>query len=168
MIFYIVILFKHAWNVPFHSDISAWNKIFLHQQSEHFLPSFAGVYGQAASYSFSVCMLLVSELQIMEKCLQSSSKAEQKLILHRRLSSLRYKGCSVLWVMKLIFGWPDGTEGWNVCSELPVSKHNVIPLQELILFFVKDWNVCLQVLQFCPVIIFHWCFILISFVCHQC
>jgi hypothetical protein len=131
-------------------------------------PSISYLSLQAASYSFSVCILLVPELQIMEKCSQSSSKAGQKLILHQRRSSLRYKGCSVLWVMKLIFGWLDGTEGWNMCSELPVSKHTVIPLQELILFLVKDWNVCLQVLQFCPVIIFHWCFILISFVCHQC
>jgi hypothetical protein len=54
-------------------------------------------------------------------------KAEEKLILHQRLSSLRYKGCSVLWVMKLIFGWLDGTEGRNMCSELPVSKNKVIP-----------------------------------------
>ena len=168
MIFYIVILFKHAWNVPVHSDISAWNKVCQHQQAEHFVPQFAGVYEQAASYSFSLYILLVPKLQIMEKCLQSSSIAGQKLILHQRLISLRCKGCSVLWVMTLIFGWRDGTEGWKLCSELPVSKRTVIPLQELILFFVKDWNVCLQVLQFCPVIIFHWCFVLILFVCHQC
>jgi hypothetical protein len=57
-------------------------KISRHQQAEHFVPQFAGVYEQAVSYSFSVYILLVPELQIMEKCSQSSSIAGQKLILH--------------------------------------------------------------------------------------
>jgi len=100
-------------------------------------------------------MLLVPELQIMEKCSQSSSKAEQKSISLQRLSSLMCKGCSVLCVMNLLLGLLDGTEDSNMCSQVPLSKHTVIPLQELILFFVKEWNVCLQVLQFCPVTIFH-------------
>lgn len=126
--------------IPVHSDISAWNKISrINQQAKHFLPQFAGVYKQAESYSFWVCILLV-----------------QGFIFTQLTSSFRCKGCSVFSENYETDIWVNG---WNwrlkhffkyTCFEAYSNSISGF----FFLFKKIVWDVRLQVLQFFPVI-FH-------------
>jgi hypothetical protein len=143
--------------IPVHSDISAWNKISrINQQAKHFLPQFAGVYKQAESYSFWVCILLVQGFQIMEKKLADFFQSWTKIIFTQLTSSFRCKGCSVFSENYETDIWVNG---WNwrlkhffkyTCFEAYSNSISGF----FFLFKKIVWDVRLQVLQFFPVI-FH-------------